>query len=328
MDFGDGLLMTFPLFKDGQEQVYVANEIKERLSSYDNWSGIKTPEDLAIAGFRYTGVGDTVQCDACGLRLHRWRSTDDPTEEHRRYSSGCSFIRRWFMPQSHLSSGSQTQICLDPPPPIYPQFKEYQQRLASFHKWPYGYPHQSPSNMARAGLFFHKAPDRVKCFQCGLGLRDWENTDYPMSCHEEWSPDCPFIKSIKTQIQQVDQPFPKDPTKVENTTEIHAFAKPASSATAVTTTETSTAAISTVDADISAIRALDNKLSNTFSVDKATSDCHSPDIDWNSPIVRATMEMGCSSDLIQKAISMQRGETGKGFDNASSLYEAILQLEA
>ncbi|XP_041356973.1 baculoviral IAP repeat-containing protein 3-like [Gigantopelta aegis] len=358
MDTSD-VLVTFPLFTDGHEQVNVANEIQRRFRSFVGWTGIKTPVDLAIAGFRYTGVDDKVHCDACGLRLHSWLPADDPINEHRRHSPGCSFIRRWFTPQSDFTAGFQTQPFLDYPLPRYPQYKEYRQRLDSFDGWPYGLEHQSPANLARAGFFFHNVPDRVKCFQCGLGLRDWDDTDYPMACHEEWSPDCPFIRSYKTQAQQMNQlPHRALPsaehmqettasvesvkptssnvsspisvveaaaitreaatnvspastgatTKVSAVTTIVAAPAAATKAEAVTSTEVTAAVVSTVGSVTTSIPSqakdvsvfMKNTSSNTSSVVEKSSDHLLDDIDWSSPMVKATMEMGCSSELIQK----------------------------
>ena len=51
------------------------------------------PEDLAWAGFFYTGNKDRVQCAFCRNYLHNWADGDVPLKEHRTHFSNCSFIR-------------------------------------------------------------------------------------------------------------------------------------------------------------------------------------------------------------------------------------------
>ncbi|KAF4513976.1 UNVERIFIED_CONTAM: hypothetical protein B566_EDAN018373 [Ephemera danica] len=38
--------------------------------------------------------------------------------------------------------------------------------------------------------------DRVICFQCGLGLKDWCSEDEPHIEHERWQNNCPFLKLV------------------------------------------------------------------------------------------------------------------------------------
>ncbi|XP_056020080.1 E3 ubiquitin-protein ligase XIAP-like isoform X2 [Ostrea edulis] len=65
-----------------------------RLASFWNWptTAIQTPEQLASAGFFYTGSSDLVQCFYCGIGLCAWDSDDDPWEEHARSAPGCLYI--------------------------------------------------------------------------------------------------------------------------------------------------------------------------------------------------------------------------------------------
>jgi len=41
---------------------------------------------------------------------------------------------------------------------------------------------------------FTGTEDHVYCFACGVGLRMWENTDYPWIEHCRWSPTCPYSR--------------------------------------------------------------------------------------------------------------------------------------
>lgn len=67
-----------------------------RLATYfPNWPvDFLSPEDMANAGFYYTGVRDKVRCMYCLNELNNWQPTDVPIEEHRRNSPQCAFFRQ------------------------------------------------------------------------------------------------------------------------------------------------------------------------------------------------------------------------------------------
>ncbi|XP_060065238.1 baculoviral IAP repeat-containing protein 7-like [Ylistrum balloti] len=61
----------------------------DRLRTFRNWpTHLKqTPEDLARAGFFYTGVDDVCECYCCGGQLDGWEEDDQPQKEHDRWFS-------------------------------------------------------------------------------------------------------------------------------------------------------------------------------------------------------------------------------------------------
>ncbi|XP_071444007.1 death-associated inhibitor of apoptosis 1-like isoform X2 [Hetaerina americana] len=65
-----------------------------RLSSYSLWPMAmkQRPNDLAEAGFYYTGNGDQTICFHCGGGLKDWAEDDDPWIEHAKWFSRCSFV--------------------------------------------------------------------------------------------------------------------------------------------------------------------------------------------------------------------------------------------
>ncbi|KAM3965021.1 death-associated inhibitor of apoptosis 1-like [Aphomia sociella] len=65
-----------------------------RLSTFKDWprSMSQKPEDLADAGFYYTGTGDKAQCFFCGGGLKDWERDDDPWKEHALWFPTCFFI--------------------------------------------------------------------------------------------------------------------------------------------------------------------------------------------------------------------------------------------
>lgn len=78
------------------------------------------------------------------------------------------------------------------PGPRYPAFRTFEQRLATFADWPKSLK-QKPEEMAEAGFFYIGSGDRTACFYCGVGWKDWEETDVPWEEHERWSPECAFL---------------------------------------------------------------------------------------------------------------------------------------
>ncbi|KAL3883074.1 hypothetical protein ACJMK2_029367 [Sinanodonta woodiana] len=67
-----------------------------RLSTFARWpSDIRQrPEQVADAGFYYTGLQDVVRCFACDGGLKNWDPEDDPWIEHARWFSQCPFVKR------------------------------------------------------------------------------------------------------------------------------------------------------------------------------------------------------------------------------------------
>ncbi len=66
-----------------------------RLSTFDaGWPGVSgiTPNNLARAGFFYTGEGDSTKCFYCGGGLKNWESTDEPWTEHAKWFPKCAWL--------------------------------------------------------------------------------------------------------------------------------------------------------------------------------------------------------------------------------------------
>lgn len=83
-------------------------------------------------------------------------------------------------------------------PPKHPAFKEYSARVESFRKGIVG-EGQTAEGLADAG-WFHVGPnDKVRCFQCGGNLRDWEQGDDPWEEHKRWYDYCPYTKTHRPQ---------------------------------------------------------------------------------------------------------------------------------
>lgn len=65
-----------------------------RLASYNRWPKAmsQTKEELAEAGFYYTGYGDQTLCYHCGGGLRDWEPNDNPWVEHAKWFENCPYL--------------------------------------------------------------------------------------------------------------------------------------------------------------------------------------------------------------------------------------------
>lgn len=96
---------------------------------------------------------------------------------------------------------------------FFPEFPEYAietARLRSFAEWP-RLMKQKPEQLSEAGFFYTGVGDRVKCFSCGGGLKDWDEDDEPWEQHALWMNKCRFLKLMKGEafIENVASKFKK-----------------------------------------------------------------------------------------------------------------------
>ena len=66
-----------------------------RIATFDTWpkSIPIPPQELAHAGFVYTGSCDKVHCPWCKLTLHQFEKKDKPYEEHVKHTKGCRYVQ-------------------------------------------------------------------------------------------------------------------------------------------------------------------------------------------------------------------------------------------
>lgn len=80
-------------------------------------------------------------------------------------------------------------------------------RLKTFKEWPIQLK-MKPVELSDAGFFYTGMGDRVQCFSCGGGLKNWEDDDVAWEQHALWYPNCEYMKLIRGQkyidaVQQV-----------------------------------------------------------------------------------------------------------------------------
>lgn len=68
---------------------------RARLASFTGWSPsmAQRPEQMANAGFFYTGRGDCVKCFFCDGECRSWETHDDPWEQHALHFGRCEFVK-------------------------------------------------------------------------------------------------------------------------------------------------------------------------------------------------------------------------------------------
>lgn len=68
------------------------------------------------------------------------------------------------------------------------------ERLNTYEGWPS--PFINPVDLAKAGFFYTKKEDIVRCAYCSVEIGKWEPGDDVVSDHRRWSPNCIFLRSI------------------------------------------------------------------------------------------------------------------------------------
>lgn len=71
-------------------------------------------------------------------------------------------------------------------------------RLRTFKEWPINLK-MKPVELSDAGFFYTGMGDRVQCFSCGGGLKNWEDDDVAWEQHALWYPNCEYMKLIRGQ---------------------------------------------------------------------------------------------------------------------------------
>lgn len=86
-------------------------------------------------------------------------------------------------------------------------------RLQTFKNWP-NKDMVDIESLVNAGFFYTGKQDHVRCFHCGIGLRNWEPEDDPMVEHARWSSRCGFVRekmgegfisAVQDAVRQVEE---------------------------------------------------------------------------------------------------------------------------
>ena len=209
----------------------------QRLRTFDRWTvPFIDKHQLALLGFYYFGPCDLVKCYFCGIEVGMWEEGDDVLADHVRWSPLCPFICRLrtnnvpinedllnrmlggvhnappvgvdvygiggstpsepSRDQSEPSRGIEERPSYAQCHHEFPEFAVETNRIASYTDWP-KFLKQRPQDLSDAGFYYSGKGDRVCCFSCGGGLKDWEEGDTPWEQHAMWYGNCEYLKLMK-----------------------------------------------------------------------------------------------------------------------------------
>ena len=167
-----------------------------RLATFASWpSTAVSSVTLARSGFKYIwlkvhGRGESTVCVQCQLDIDSWQSGDRPDQVHRQRSPSCLFVRDQLagsdvlrpaadscMLRTAAQASTQLQSTISlflSRRPKHPHFASEQCRVESFTftgaQIPRG---QSVEILAKAGFFYEGPGDKVLCYYCDGGLKNW-----------------------------------------------------------------------------------------------------------------------------------------------------------
>ncbi|KAK7138171.1 hypothetical protein R3I94_013715 [Phoxinus phoxinus] len=161
-----------------------------RLNTFRDWpaNAPVQPDDLAAAGMYYCGTDDNVQCFSCGGFLAGWEQDDTAWDEHAKHFPNCFFI---------LGHDAGNVPLTTPRPRLNGRIasvETFEGRLDSFRDRQHPI---DPERLARAGFYSTGEQDRVFCFRCGGGLKDWTPEEDPWEEHAKHYPGCSFLLAEK-----------------------------------------------------------------------------------------------------------------------------------
>ncbi|XP_053396475.1 putative inhibitor of apoptosis [Mercenaria mercenaria] len=182
-------------------------DYSQRLQTYARWTRSNPgPVCLCEAGFFFTDQGDLVRCFQCGIGLKDFSEGDDPIQEHVRYSGECQYLlehlgaaRLSAIKTQQAETNGQARDLQHPETSVqcrHPEYQTYEARVSSYTGWP-NYLHQTPAELADAGLYYTGFEDHVRCFMCDGGLRRWDADDIPWTEHCRWFPACDYAREKK-----------------------------------------------------------------------------------------------------------------------------------
>uniref|UniRef100_A0A0A9Y257 Apoptosis 2 inhibitor n=1 Tax=Lygus hesperus TaxID=30085 RepID=A0A0A9Y257_LYGHE len=186
-----------------------------RLASFEDWPqpSVVSPAKLAMAGFYYTNERCKVMCAYCDGIIVHWNPGDDPELIHQKCYPECQFIndrlKYRIHPYSNIIIRDKTKIAESSEVealkslgvyyhriPRNPKYSTIESRLRTYSKWSPSF-NQLPGALADAGFYYTGVGDKVRCFHCDGGLKEWKKFDIPWVEHARWFSDCTFLSMVK-----------------------------------------------------------------------------------------------------------------------------------
>eukprot|EP00117_Sycon_ciliatum_P030718 scpid37287/ scgid24163/ E3 ubiquitin-protein ligase XIAP; Baculoviral IAP repeat-containing protein 4; IAP-like protein; Inhibitor of apoptosis protein 3; X-linked inhibitor of apoptosis protein len=200
-------------FDVDENTVDLTADLETRLMTYDSERWPKDcpveKEDLAAAGFYFTGRADQVRCYACMSVFHRWAPGDNPLDEHQRMVPDCKFLRSLVTGDKFTLADKSGELLADPHEHS-PFMHSERHRLATYAD----YPEEAtvtmpPSALARSGCYYTGNGDTVRCAFCRVVLRDFQPGNFAHRMHRAESPFCTLVRGSCTMNVPLDSSLVK-----------------------------------------------------------------------------------------------------------------------
>ncbi|XP_069136695.1 uncharacterized protein [Argopecten irradians] len=162
-------------------------EERRRTFRHENWprdNVLQTPDQLAAAGFFYTGDGDTVRCHYCDGGLREWEPEDDPWVEHARWFPFCKFVLKikgidFIQASATGNPGIAQQAPVAPPAPRPSEAPQTLSYVDTCRIKEQRNPLYSAAAQSVRSMGYSKATIRmvINCYIENTGRRDFKATD-------------------------------------------------------------------------------------------------------------------------------------------------------
>ncbi|KAJ8306458.1 hypothetical protein KUTeg_017003 [Tegillarca granosa] len=173
------------------------SSLHSRLDTFKKWSQDKIPKPIHIAeaGYFLEGPNDVLRCFYCNCATWDLKPHDDPWKRHAKWAFYCPYVKQQkddeYINTSRFSKKDELKV-------YNALYSSLDTRVNSYMAWncengP------DPRLMAKAGFYFTKFEDKVVCFACGYGVRNWQYNDDPWYKHAWWSPFCKYVRRNKGQ---------------------------------------------------------------------------------------------------------------------------------
>ena len=140
------------------------------------------------------GIGGSTPSEPSRDQSEPSRDQSEPSRDQSEPSRDQSEPSSREIEERPSSTQSQDAQCH----PEFPEFAVETNRIASYTDWP-KFLKQRPQDLSDAGFYYSGKGDRVCCFSCGGGLKDWEEGDTPWEQHAMWYGNCEYLKLMKGQ---------------------------------------------------------------------------------------------------------------------------------
>lgn len=184
----------------GSELITLLNpsyvSLNARVDSFINWPAEKQPtkEKLAEAGYFFDTANNILRCFYCDGVSWDLKPNEDPWIRHAKWYFNCPYIlaskTKEFIENCRFDRLKRSAI-------YNIDYNKFELRLRSYIKWPVE-TCPKPEVMSKAGFYFTHVEDKVVCYHCGYGVRNWQKDDNPWYRHAWWSPDCAYLFRYKS----------------------------------------------------------------------------------------------------------------------------------